>query len=45
MNSVDLYRLKNDIKCVILSENIISGILEIFSKSNIKIIKCVKKTS
>lgn len=43
MNSVDLYKLKNDIKCVILSENIISNILESFSKSNIKIIKCVKK--
>ena len=43
MNSVDLYKLKNDIKCVILSENIISNILESFSKSNIKIIKCAKK--
>ena len=43
MNSVDLYKLKNDTKCVILSENIISAILDSFSKSNIKIIKCVKK--
>lgn len=43
MNSVDLYKLKNDIKCVILSENIISSILDSFSKSNIKTIKCVKK--
>ncbi len=43
MNSVDLYKLKNDIKCVILSENIISSILDIFSKSNIKVIKCIKK--
>lgn len=43
MNSVDLYKLKNDIKCVILSENIISNILDCFSKSNIKVIKCAKK--
>ncbi len=43
MNSVDLYKLKNDTKCVILSENIISAILDSFSKSNIKIVKCVKK--
>ena len=43
MNSADLYKLKNDIKCVILSENIISNILDIFSKSNIKVIKCAKK--
>ncbi len=43
MNSADLYKLKNDIKCVILSENIISNILDSFSKSNIKVIKCAKK--
>lgn len=43
MNSVDLYKLKNDTKCVFLSENIISSILDSFSKSNIKIIKCAKK--
>jgi hypothetical protein len=43
MNSVDLYKLKNDTKCVFLSENIISDILDIFSKSNIKVIKCAKK--
>lgn len=43
MNSVDLYKLKNDTKCVFLSENIISNILDSFSKSNIKIIKCAKK--
>lgn len=43
MNSVDLYKLKNDTKCVFLSENIISNILDIFSKSNIKVIKCAKK--
>jgi hypothetical protein len=43
MNSVDLYKLKNDIKCVILSENIISNIVDCFSKSNIKVIKCAKK--
>lgn len=43
MNSVDLYKLKNDTKCVFLSETIISNILDSFSKSNIKIIKCVKK--
>jgi hypothetical protein len=43
MNSVDLYKLKNDTKCVFLSENIISNILDIFSKSNIKVIKCTKK--
>jgi hypothetical protein len=43
MNSVDLYKLKNDIKCVILSENIISNILDSFSKSNIKVMKCSKK--
>ncbi len=43
MNSVDLYKLKNDTKCVFLSENIISSILDSFSKSNIKVIKCSKK--
>jgi hypothetical protein len=43
MNSVDLYKLKNDTKCVFLSENIISCILDTFSKSNIKVIKCAKK--
>jgi hypothetical protein len=43
MNSVNLYKLKNDIKCVILSENIISNILDSFSKSNIKVMKCSKK--
>jgi hypothetical protein len=43
MNSVDLYKLKNDTKCVFLSENIISTILDSFSKSNIKVIKCAKK--
>lgn len=43
MNSVDLYKLKNDTKCVFLSENIVSNILDIFSKSNIKVIKCAKK--
>jgi len=43
MNSVDLYKLKNDTKCVFLSENIIGNILDIFSKSNIKVIKCAKK--
>ena len=43
MISADLYKLKNDIKCVILSENIISNILDSFSKSNIKVIKCAKK--
>jgi hypothetical protein len=43
MNSVDLYKLKNDTKCVFLSENIISSILDTFSKSNIKVIKCAKK--
>jgi len=43
MNSVDLCKLKNDTKCVFLSENIISNILDIFSKSNIKVIKCAKK--
>ena len=43
MISADLYKLKNDIKCVILSENIISNILDSFSKSNIKIIKYAKK--
>ena len=43
MNSVDLYKLKNDTKCVFLSENIISSVLDIFSKSNIKVIKCAKK--
>jgi hypothetical protein len=43
MISADLYKLKNDIKCVILSENIISNILDSFSKSNIKVMKCSKK--
>ncbi len=43
MNSVELYKLKNDTKCVFLSENIVQSILDIFSKSNIKSIKCSKK--
>jgi hypothetical protein len=43
MNSVDLYKLKNDTKCVFLSENIISTILDSFSKSNIKVIRYAKK--
>ena len=43
MNSVELYKLKNDTKCVFLSDNIVQGILDLFSKSNIKSIKCAKK--
>jgi hypothetical protein len=43
MDSTCLYKLKNDTKCVFLSENIIGEILDSFSKSNIKTIKCVKK--
>lgn len=43
MNSVDLYKYKNDTKCMILSDNIVSFILDLFSKSNIKIVRGPKK--
>ena len=43
MDSINLYKLKNDTKCVFLNEKIIQTILDSFSKSNIKPIKTVKK--
>jgi hypothetical protein len=43
MDSTTLYKLKNDIRCVLLNEKIINDITDIFSKSNIRVIKCVKK--
>ncbi len=43
MNSIDLYKLKNNTKCLFLSDDIIQEITNSFSKSNIKIVKCQKK--
>jgi hypothetical protein len=43
MNSVELYKYKNDTKCMILNDTIVSGILDLFSKSNIKIVRGPKK--
>lgn len=43
MNSTDLYKLKNDTKCVFLNENTINSIMDCFAKSNIKTLKNVKK--
>ncbi len=43
MESINLYKLKNDTNCVFLSDNIIQEILNSFSKSNIKPIKTIKK--
>jgi len=43
MESINLYKLKNDTNCVFLSDNIVQDILNSFSKSNIKPIKTVKK--
>ncbi len=43
MNSIDLYKLKNNTKCLFLSDDVIQEITDSFSKSNIKTVKCVKK--
>ncbi len=43
MNSIDLYKLKNNTKCLFLSDDIIQEITNSFSKSNIKTVKCPKK--
>ena len=43
MNSIDLLKLKNDTKCVLLNETTISTILGFFNQSNIKTVKVVKK--
>jgi hypothetical protein len=43
MDSNSLYNIKNDTKCVFLNDKIIQTIMDSFSKSNIKVIKYVKK--
>ena len=43
MNSIDLLTLKNDPKCAILEEDIISDIVSSFNQSNIKTFKVSKK--
>jgi hypothetical protein len=43
MNSHNLYKLKNDIKCIVLNNTVIQTILDSFNKSNIKTIKTIKK--
>jgi hypothetical protein len=43
MNSIDLLKLKNDTKCILLNETTIANILAFFNQSNIKTIKVVKK--
>jgi hypothetical protein len=43
MNSIDLLKLKNDTRCVLLNEMTISTILGFFNQSNIKTFKVVKK--
>ena len=43
MNSIDLLKLKNDTKCVLLNETIVSTILGFFNQSNIKTFKISKK--
>ena len=43
MDTINLYKLKTNTKCLFLSETIISSILDNFSKSNIKVIKYAKK--
>lgn len=43
MNSIELYKLKNNTKCLFLSDDIIQEITDSFSKSNIKTVKCPKK--
>ena len=43
MDTINLYKLKTNTKCLFLSETIISSILDNFAKSNIKVIKYAKK--
>ncbi len=43
MESVNLYKLKHDIHCVALENDIIQNILDCYVKSNIKMIKTSKK--
>ena len=43
MNSIDLLKLKNDTRCVLLNETIVSTILGFFNQSNIKTFKISKK--
>ncbi len=43
MESINLYKLKHDIRCVALDNDIIQNILDNYVKSNIKMIKNVKK--
>jgi len=43
MNSIDLYKLKNNTKCVLLNETLVSEILSYFNQSNIKTFKGPKK--
>jgi hypothetical protein len=43
MNSIDLLKLKNDTRCVLLNEMTIATILGFFNQSNIKTFKIVKK--
>ena len=43
MNSIDLLKLKNDTRCVLLNEMTITTILAFFNQSNIKTFKVVKK--
>jgi hypothetical protein len=43
MESINLYKLKHDIQCVVLENEIIQNILDCYVKSNIKMIKTSKK--
>ncbi len=43
MESINLYKLKHDIECVVLDNEIIQNILDCYVKSNIKMIKTAKK--
>jgi hypothetical protein len=43
MESINLYKLKHDIQCVVLDNDIIQNILDCYVKSNIKMIKTIKK--
>lgn len=43
MESINLYKLKHDIQCVVLENDIIQNILDCYVKSNIKMIKTTKK--
>ena len=43
MNSIDLLKLKNDSKCNLLQESIITTIIGLFNQSNIKTFKISTK--